>query len=149
MDCDITNQLDNSEIQLVSREITVWGTIFKIVTSADPPQVEYMTNNFHSYRGKKLRCLLSCWKVHACLRNNVYLLFYFIIVLCWDWPQLLKQCSHILSDIYGCSSNKIIVSQTPVYFHVQSTCLTVAKVSNYMEFYAVSLTFWSIYSSDW
>jgi len=129
--------------------LTVWGKIFEIITSADPPQVEYMTNNFHSYRKKN--CAVSCHAERCVLvlETNVYLLFYFIIVLCWDWPQLLKQCSHILSDIYGYSSNKIIVSQTPVYFHVQSTYLTVAKGSNYVEFYALSLTFWSIYSSDW
>jgi len=43
--------------------------------------------------------------------------------------------------IYGYSSNKVIISQTPVCFHVQSTYLTVAKYSHDMEFYAVSLTF--------
>jgi len=53
----------------------------------------------------------------------------------------MKQCLHILSDIYGYLSNKVIVSQTPVYFHVQSTFLTVTKCPNYMEFYAASLTF--------
>jgi len=76
------------------------------------------------------------------LETNVYFLFYSIIMLCWDWPQLMKQCLHILSDIYGYSSNKVIVSQTSVYCHIQSTYLTVAKCSNYMEFYAVSQTFW-------
>jgi len=56
----------------------------------------------------------------------------------------MKQCLHILSDIYGYSSNKVIVSQTSVYCHIQSTYLTVAKCSNYMEFYAVSQTFWGV-----
>lgn len=31
----------------------------------------------------------------------------------------------------------LIVSQTPIYCHVQSTYLTVARCSSYIEFYAV------------